>query len=169
MSQEDLILLKDEMFKKMRDLEKKIDIESNGQKEELNSFYQKIDQKIEHLLTNNREIIESVVSEKINIEKIHALENFKNKADGILISHEIRLNNNYKDINNMKEKYDRIIVDNLSVPGFIGNSCQYKNLAFLNFYVASCLNHAIIPSERQAIIWRVSSKLYVKTSTRSSN
>ena len=128
MSQEDLILLKDEMFKKMRDLEKKIDIESNGQKEELNSFYQKIDQKIEHLLTNNREIIESVVSEKINYEKIHALENFKNKADGILISHEIRINNNNKDINNMKTKYDKVIVDNLSVPGLVGNSCQYKNI-----------------------------------------
>ena len=128
MSKEDLTLLKDEIFQKMRELEKKMNKESNEQKDEINLYYKRMDEKIEHILSNNREIIESVVSEKINYEKIHSLENFKNKADGILISHEIRINNHNKDINDMKTKYDKVIVDNLSVPGFIGNSCQYKNI-----------------------------------------
>jgi hypothetical protein len=129
MSKEDLTLLKDEIFQKMRELEKKMNKESNEQKDEISLYYKRMDEKVDHILTNNREIIESVVSEKINYEKIHSLENFKNKADGILISHEIRINNHNKDINDMKTKYDKVIVDNLSVPGFIGNSCQYKNIA----------------------------------------
>ena len=137
MSKEEINLLKDEIYQKLRELEKKINDETTTQKDELNSFYNKTDEKIAHILTNNREIIESVVSEKINYEKIHALENFKNKADGILISHEIRINNNNKDINNMKAKYDRVIVDNLSVPGYVGSTCQYKNIGE---YIVSTIN-----------------------------
>lgn len=77
MSKEDLTVLKDEIFQKMRELEKKVNLETNAQKEELNLFYKKFEEKIENILTHNHEIIELVVSEKINIEKIHALENFK--------------------------------------------------------------------------------------------
>ena len=128
MSKEELNLIKEEIYQKMRELDKKMTDDFNSQKNELKKNYQKFNEKITYILNNNREIIESVVAEKINYEKIQALENFKNKADGILISHEIRINNNNKDINNMKTKYDKAIVDNLSVPGFIGINCQYKNI-----------------------------------------
>ena len=46
----------------------------------------------------------------------------------MLISHEIRINNQNKDITNMKDKYDRAIEDNLIVPGFIGPKCQFNNM-----------------------------------------
>ena len=128
MSKEEVNLIKEEIYKKIREFESKINKELNGQKAEMNSTYNKFNERISSILNNNREIIESAVSEKINIEKLRALENFKNKADGMLISHEIRINNNNKDINNMKTKYDKAMIDNLTVPGFIGTSCQYKNI-----------------------------------------
>ena len=128
MSNEQLNLVKDEIYQKMREFENKINDGLNFQKNELNTKYEKFNEKIAYILNNNREIVESVVSEKINYEKLQALENFKNKADGMLISHEIRINNNNKDINNMKTKYDKAIVENLSVPGFIGQNCQYKSM-----------------------------------------
>ena len=128
MSKEEVNLIKDEIYQKIREFENKINKELNDQKAEMNSTYNKFNEKISSILNNNREMIESVVSEKINIEKLHALENFKNKADGMLISHEIRINNHNKDINNMKTKYDKAMIDNLTVPGFIGPSCQYKNI-----------------------------------------
>jgi chromosome segregation ATPase len=128
MSKEEVNLIKDEIYQKIREFEAKINKELNGHKAEMNSTYNKFNERISSILNNNREMIESVASEKINIEKFHALENFKNKADGMLISHEIRINNHNKDINNMKTKYDKAMIDNLTVPGFIGTSCQYKNI-----------------------------------------
>jgi hypothetical protein len=65
----------------------------------------------------------------INFDKINELENFRNKIDGMMISHEIRINNNIKDIQDIKFKYDREITENLTVPGFVGPSCKYKTIS----------------------------------------
>ena len=128
MSVEELNSIKEEIYQKMREFEKKMNEKLNGQTTEINLNNEKLNEKIDNILKNNREIIESVISEKIHYDKIHFLENFQKKADGMLISHEIRINNNNKDIGNMKAKYDRQIIDNLSVPGLIGPNCQYKSI-----------------------------------------
>ena len=47
----------------------------------------------------------------------------------MLVTHEIRINNNIKDISNFSSKFDKIISDNIFIPGFIGPSCQYKTLS----------------------------------------
>jgi HAMP domain-containing protein len=65
----------------------------------------------------------------INFDKINELENFRNKIDSMMISHEIRINNNIKDIQDIKFKYDRQITENLTVPGFVGPSCKYKTIS----------------------------------------
>ena len=129
MSVEELNSLKEEIYLKLREFEQKTTEKLNAQTTEINSNYEQFREKMDNILSNNRQIIESVIAEKINYEKIQFLENFQKKADGMLISHEIRINNINKDIGNMKTKYDRTIVDNLSVPGFIGPSCQYKSIA----------------------------------------
>ena len=128
MSKEDLNSLKEEIFLSIRQLEQKFSETLTVKTAQLSEEYEKYNEKLDFIINNNRSMIESVVSEKINIEKLNALESFKNKADGILISHEIRINNNNKTIGEMKTKYDRAIEDNLIVPGFIGPKCQYCNM-----------------------------------------
>ena len=128
MSKEEINKFKEELLQVVYQLEKKIIEDVNYKKAQLNANYEKNNEKINQIISHNREIIESVVSEKINCEKIQNLEKFKNKADGILITHEIRINKSNKDIDDMKAKYDKIIVDNLSVPGYVGPACQYKNI-----------------------------------------
>ena len=128
MSKEELTELREEIFKSMRELEKKL-LETIAIKiAQISDDYEKYNQKIDFITVNNRQLIESVISEKINIEKLNALDSFKNKTDGILISHEIRINNINKDITKMKNKYDRVIEDNLLVPGLIGIKCQFNNV-----------------------------------------
>ena len=128
MSTEDLNSLKEEIFLSIRQLEKKFFESLTVKTAQLSDEYEKYNEKLDFIIANNRNMIETVVSEKINMEKLNSLEAFKNKADGMLISHEIRINNQNKEIGEMKNKYDRAIEDNLIVPGFVGPKCQYNNV-----------------------------------------
>ena len=128
MSKEEINAFKEELLQMVSQLERKITEDINTKKAQLNSNYEKNNEKINQIISHNREIIESVVAEKINCEKIQSLEKFKNKADGILITHEIRINKNNKEIDDMKTKYDKVLKDNLCAPGFVGPSCQFKNI-----------------------------------------
>jgi hypothetical protein len=128
MSKEEINKFKEELLQVVNQLERKIIEDVNYKKAQLNANYEKNNEKINQIILSNREIIESVVAEKINCEKIQSLENFKNKADGIIITHEIHINKNNKEIDDMKTKYDKVIKDNLCAPGFVGPTCQYKNI-----------------------------------------
>ena len=128
MSKEEINKFKEELLQVVNQLERKILEDINNKKAQLNANYEKNNEKINQIISHNREIIESVVAEKINCEKIQILENFKNKADGILITHEIRINKMNKDIDDMKTRYDKIIIENLYVPGYVGPACQFKNI-----------------------------------------
>ena len=128
MSKEELTALKDEIYLTIRQLEQKFFETLTIKTSKLSDDYTKFNEKLDSIISNNRNMIESIVSEKISVEKLNALESFKNKADGILISHELRINNHNKDITDMKSKYDRAIEDNLIVTGFIGPKCQFNNV-----------------------------------------
>ena len=128
MSSEEIKSFKEEIYSSNKQFEQKVLDTINIKIAQLTDNYDMFNEKLESIILNNRNVIESIVSEKINVEKLSALESFKNKADGMLIAHEIRINNNNKDINYMKEKYDRAIEDNLIVPGLVGPKCQYQNV-----------------------------------------
>ena len=81
------------------------------------------------ILQKSKILLDNYTSEKIKESKITELEAFKNKVNDMLITHEIRINNNIKDISNFSSKYEKVIQENLFVPGFVGPSCQYKSLS----------------------------------------
>ena len=81
------------------------------------------------VMEENKRIIECFLQQKYQIDKIENLEKLTNKANDSLISHEIKISNISKDMNFMKTKYDKIVLDNLLISGVIGPSCQFKNLS----------------------------------------
>ena len=81
------------------------------------------------IIEENKRIIECFLQQKYQIDKIEFLEKMANKSNDSLISHEIRIANNYKELSSIKTKYDKIVLDNLMLSGFIGPSCQFKNLS----------------------------------------
>ena len=128
---------KEEMLKSMREFENKLTSKIEDKESALNNDYQKFIQKINELMNNNKEMISTLISQKLKLEKIGELENFKNKVDSMLITHEIRIKNSLDEIDKIKTKYDKIIADNLYVTGYIGSSCQYKNMSeYINFNIA---------------------------------
>ena len=128
MSKEELNSLKEEIFLTIRQLEDKVFENINVKTAQLSDDFDKFKEKLEIIISNNKSMVESVVSEKIKAEKLTALESFKNRAEGVLLSHELKINEHNKNITYMKNKYDKAIEDNLLVPGLIGPKCQFNNI-----------------------------------------
>ena len=84
----------------------------------------------------NKALSESIISINVKLDKFNELDLFKKKAESQLITHEIRINNTILDLNESKFKYDKIFIDNLTVPGIIGPQAQYKTLRdYLHFNI----------------------------------
>ena len=108
----------------------KIDIE-NKIKEEKNSNQKIINQLITQfsdLESINKNLIDSLAKINVKLDQYNEFESFKKKAESQLITHEIRINNTMSDLKESQYKYDKIFIDNLSVPGFIGPQTQYKTI-----------------------------------------
>ena len=61
------------------------------------------------------------------LDKIKTFDAFVNKSNDKLISHEIRINCLREDLTKTTQKYDKIYLDNLEVPGYIGRCSKYAN------------------------------------------
>lgn len=61
------------------------------------------------------------------LDKVKAFDAFVNKANDKLISHEIRINCVREDLTKTIQKYDKIYLENLEVPGYIGRCSKYAN------------------------------------------
>ena len=95
-------------------------------------LYEEIEKKVKEsniIIEENKRIIECFLEQKYQIDKIENLEKISNKTNDALISHEIKIANNSKELSSIKIKYDKLILDNLMISGLIGPSCQYKNLS----------------------------------------
>ena len=80
------------------------------------------------LVNENKLILENFVGIQDKLNKIENLEINSKKNSDTLISHEIRITNNSSDLIASINKYDKIISDNLFIPGFIGQSCKFKSI-----------------------------------------
>ena len=128
MNKEDFLQFQEEILKTTRDIKtslmKKLD-------EKLNDLRQKYDYfegYLKHITESNSKLMGTVTTFQMNFDKFKELEFFKNKVDSMLITHEIRINNNNEEISSMRARYDRALMDNLLVPGYIGPSSTYKNI-----------------------------------------
>ncbi len=133
----DLNLFKEEVLTQIKELETKITAQITSKESKLNNDYIEFTDKMNLLINNNKTMVSDLVTQKLKIEKITELETFKNKVDGMLITHEVRIKNAVDEIEKIKTKYDKIISDNLYVSGFIGNSCQFRNLSeYLSYNIS---------------------------------
>ena len=130
----DFLFFQNEVLKDIKNLETKMNekiVQMNNLLEEQNS---KIGNKIIEI--NSRfDILSNQIREKKNSENPEIfLQPFKKNIEESISKLDIKLNLAIKDFDNACFKYDKIISNNLSVPGLIGSSCPYDNLRpFLEF------------------------------------
>ena len=137
MSKEEIVELKEELFKEMRDVEEKLNLQIIKKTEEIEAKYKKFIEKFNSMIEKHNSLLTDITNQNIYFDKINDLEIARKKMDSILITHEIRINNSIKDIKDINFKFSKEISDNLNVSGFIGPSCKYKTISN---YLSSNIN-----------------------------
>ena len=136
MIKDELIALKDELLKEIHSVESKINFQLMLKSQELTEKNNKYMEQINLMLEQNKSLLNSLSSQKLNTDKINDLDNFRKRMDSMMITHEIRINNS---INDIKEIQFKIAKDSesINVPGFIGPACKFKNISN---YISSNIN-----------------------------
>ena len=98
-------------------------------------FQEKFEEELNNILNALEEtskrydnMSENLYTYKYKMDKVDELLLFQKKANDLLTTHEIKLSNNEKEINNVNVKFSKIVEKNLTIPAFIGEHCKYKNL-----------------------------------------
>ena len=147
MQKQETLIFKEEILKIIRDFKETLMKNIDSKITELNDKNIDIEEKMNYISKENQKLIEKITNNNLSIEKVKVLETFKNKVDSMLITHEIRINNNMEEISSVRTRYDRALIENLLVPGYIGPSCQYKNIG--EFIVYNIGELSKIKSERE--------------------
>ena len=117
---------------------KKVETRINEKISQTTDFIDQQNQKIENKFKDINSRFESLsnqMQEKDSSHKFEALlQQIKHKIDESISKIEIKLNLLDRDLNDACFKYDKVISNNLKVPGLIGSSCPYDSLKpFLEF------------------------------------
>ena len=130
MSFQEILQVKDEILKNNRELEEKIkshiDVNGNKYKYDMKS----ITEKIQKVSDSNDKYGKTLPEINYKLSKIEQIEKFNIKTDHKMNSFEFRISQILEQIEKIKTKYDKIVLDNLFVSGHIGGPhCQYANLS----------------------------------------
>ena len=125
-----------EILQRIREVEKTINFN-------LTTITHSISQNVKELKTNFDILNSKIESLEINyneyklkVDKIDEFIVFKNKSIDQLTNHEIKINTLQNDFGNLRTKYDKLLNDNLTVPGYIGEFCRYKTIGeYLDFNI----------------------------------
>ena len=129
MSKDEITSLKEEFLKEIRDLEKRINLQLSLNLKGLTEKNEKFIQEFNQISKNNKSLTDLISSKNFESHKINELEIFKKKTETMVISHDIKLNSAIKEINDIKYLHAKEVSENLTVPGFVGQACKYKNIA----------------------------------------
>ena len=100
----------------------------------INDSIQSYSQKLKNISACEKRLIEQMTEVKLKADK--AENNFDKlfQMEDKITTFEIRLNNLIREYRSSCTKYDSLFIDNMTVPGKIGNYCKYKNIKeFLSY------------------------------------
>ena len=124
---EELNKFKDEILSFFKDRDKYFSNLINTYKNQVQAAEKKYENLAKLIKLNYEEILSSQASLNNRLDKFNSYDSFVAKTNDNLTSHEIRLNHLREDYNKTVHKYDKIYLDNLELPGYIGRYAKYKN------------------------------------------
>ena len=123
----DMNLFKEDILNYLRDRDKCIYGLIKTYKEKMEKTEANYADLTKRISNNYSDILSSQAEINNRLDKLNSYDSFCNKTNDQLISHEIRINNIREDFNKAVQKYDKIYLDNLELPGYIGKYAKYKN------------------------------------------
>jgi len=148
-SRNDFLFFQNEVFHDMKNLEKNINEKINSMINNMNSYkdasdmnYKNFTEKISKMMG----IIDNTDEKaKINTQ----LSSFQKQMDDISFLTKSRLNSFEKQISDISFKYDKIFLDNLTVPCIVGVSCPFKNMSAYIDYSYKKIKELITDKSKQ--------------------
>ena len=124
----DLILFKEDILKELKNYKTKITNSVNIEFKKYSQLLEKAEQKLDYYENDKNAFMSRLdfvhEKEKLVIE----VENKTSKLVNDVMLNQLHITACRKDIDNSCFKYDKIISNNLLVPGLIGTSCKFQNL-----------------------------------------
>ena len=124
---EELNIFRDDILQYFKDNFEECSKKLNIYLTRINKIEHNFEQNTNTINSNYNSIILNQANMNIQLDKLKDYEFFYNKTNDKLISHEIRLNNIRDELSKATQKYDKIYLDNLELPGYIGRCAKYKN------------------------------------------
>ena len=148
-SLQDLIRFKEELLKDLRDYKTKISNNINTEFEKYNILLDKSKRNL-NLYEKEKSSFMSKIDfveekEKLFFEVTNRINEFRNQV----MINQVHISAGRKDIDSSCFKYDKIISDNLLVPGLIGKSCKFGDLKEYILFNKEEINNALL-ANRQA-------------------
>ncbi len=120
--------IENEILQRIKEVEKTLNfkfeeslLSINNKIKDLLGKFDSVNQKVEILDNNYNEF-------KVKTDKIDEIIVFKNKSIDQLNTHDLRINQLITDAASMRTKYDKMFIDNFTVPGFVGEFCKFKTI-----------------------------------------
>ena len=123
----DMNAFKEDILNYLRDRDKCIYSLIKTYKEKMEKTESNYSDLTKRISNNYSDILSSQAGINNRLDKLNSYESFSTKTNDQLISHEIRINNLREDFHKSVQKYDKIYLDNLELPGYIGKYSKYKN------------------------------------------
>ena len=144
-----MILFKNEVLDKLRELESKFFTEITRKNSEININLSTFNEKVNSILDSNRKMIESITNQKLNFEKIKELDSNWKHINETLTTHNIKISSITSEMDKMKFRYDKIISENLEISGYIGPGCNFRNLK--EFIISSIADIRKLKEDKEII------------------
>ena len=123
----DINIFKEDILNYLRDRDKCIYGLIKTYKEQMEKTESNYSDLTKRISNNYSDILSSQAEINNRLDKLNSYESFSVKTNDQLISHEIRINNLREDFHKSVQKYDKIYLENLELPGYIGKYAKYKN------------------------------------------
>ena len=147
---QDLIIFKEDILKELRNNKIKISNSVNVEFEKYTDLIEKSNRNLSYYEKDKSSFMSKLdfVQEK---EKLfNEVVNKTNELRNEVMINQLHISTCRKDIDNSCYKYDKVISDNLLVPGLIGKSCKFGNLKEYIVYNKEEMNNAFLGNRQNA-------------------
>lgn len=147
----DIIIFKEEILTELNQFKKKIFDKNKKDENYMNDTLEKFGLQIKRFSEKIIELSNLICTDNSIRDKINTISQFKNKAQEIIMTNGIRIDNLDKEFHDNIYRVDNILKDTVLYPGVIGGISRFKNFHNFMDYVLTELSQGITFREKTSL------------------
>jgi lambda repressor-like predicted transcriptional regulator len=148
---QDLIIFKEDILKELRNFKTKMSNNINNEFDKYSNLLQKANTNLSIYEKDKIAYMTKVDFAEEKEKLIFELSNKDSELKNQVMINQLHISSCRKDIDDSCFKYDKIIADNLMVPGLVGKSCKFQNIKEYILYNKEEINNALFANRQTGI------------------